>query len=235
MIHRRIKLGLQLALGAGFALELYEAQWMNATLVLFILFVTFLPNILARGLDLFVPPELELLTIGFVFASVFLGETRDYYGRFWWWDILLHATSGGLLGAAGFLLVYVLNETPRIDLHMRSRFLALFALCFAVTIGTVWEIFEFGVDRVFGTTMQKPTSGDATGLVDTMEDLIVDALGASVVVLLGYRSARRGADSLVSRAINRFVEANPRLFPGASQHRGSRMAAAIRSRFLDRS
>ena len=50
MIHRRIKLGLQLALVAGFALELYEGQWMNATLVLFILLVTFLPNLLARGL-----------------------------------------------------------------------------------------------------------------------------------------------------------------------------------------
>lgn len=235
MIHRRIRLGLRLALGIGFALEVYEAQWLNATLVLFILFVTFLPDLLARGLDLFVPPELELLTIGFVFASVFLGETRDYYGRFWWWDVLLHGTSGGLLGALGFLLVYILNETPRIDLRMRPRFLALFAFCFAVTIGTVWEIFEFGVDRLFGTTMQKPTFGDATGLFDTMEDLIVDTLGASGVVLLGYRSARRGAESLISRAIDRFVEANPRLFPEASPHRGSRMAAAIRSRFLERS
>ena len=235
MIHRRIKLGLQLALGAGFALELYEAQWMNATLVLLILLVTFLPSILSRGLDLFVPPELELLTIGFVFASVFLGETRDYYGRFWWWDVLLHATSGGLLGALGFLLVYVLNETPRIELRMRPRFLAFFALCFAVAIGTAWEIFEFGVDRLFGTTMQKPTSGDATGLVDTMEDLIVDTIGASVVVLLGYRSAGQGSESLVSRTIDRFVEANPRLFPQASHHRSSRMATMIRSRFLDRS
>lgn len=235
MIHYRVKLGLQLALAAGFALELYEAQWMNATLVLFILIVTFIPNLLARGLDLFVPPELELMTIGFVFASVFLGETRDYYGRFWWWDVLLHGTSGGLLGALGFLLVYVLNETPRIDLRMRPRFLAVFAFCFAVTMGTAWEVFEFGVDRVFGTTMQKPTAGDATGLVDTMEDLIVDAIGASVVVLFGHRSARRGADSLISRSIDRFVEANPRLFPEARPQRRSKMAAVIRSRFLDRS
>jgi hypothetical protein len=194
-------------------IELYEAQWMNAALVLFILIVTLLPSFLARGLDLFVPPELELMTIGFVFASVFLGETRDYYGRFWWWDLLLHGTSGGLLGVLGFLLVYVLNATPRIELRMRPRFLALFAFCFAVTTGTAWEIFEFGVDRIFGTTMQKPTYGDASGLMDTMEDLIVDAIGAAIVVLLGYRSARRGADSLVSRWIQRFVAANPKLFP----------------------
>lgn len=107
MLHRRIKLGLQVILAVGLVVEIYEAQWLNAALVLFIVVVTFLPSFLARGLDLFVPPELELMTIGFVFAAVFLGETRDYYGRFWWWDILLHATSGGLLGVLGFLLVRV--------------------------------------------------------------------------------------------------------------------------------
>jgi hypothetical protein len=230
MFHRRIKLALQLALSIGLAVELYEAQWMNAALVLGILIVTFLPRRLARGLELAIPPQMELMAIGFVFASVFLGETRDFYGRFWWWDVLLHATSGGLLGALGFLLVYVLNETPRIDLRMRPRFLALFAFCFAVTVGTAWEIFEFGVDRLFGTTMQKPTTGDATGLFDTMEDLIVDAIGAGVVVVLGYRSVKRGADSWTARIIDRFVAANPKLFPERSMRSRTGIGAAIRSR-----
>lgn len=230
MIHHRIKLGLQLTLLLGLAVELYETQWMNAALVLGILIVTLLPRLLARGLELSVPPQLELMAIGFVFASVFLGETRDFYGRFWWWDSLLHATSGGLLGALGFLLVYVLNETPRIELRMRPRFLAFFAFCFAVSIGAAWEIFEFGVDRLFGTTMQKPTAGDPSGLTDTMEDLIVDAIGAAVVVFLGYRSAKRGADSWTAQVIDRFVAANPRLFPERSRRARTGIGAAMRSR-----
>ena len=226
MLHRRIKIGLQSVLALGLVIEIHEALWMNAALVFFILIVTFLPNMLARGLDLFVPPELELMTIGFVFASVFLGETRDYYGRFWWWDILLHATSGGLLGVLGFLLVYILNATPRVELSMRPRFLAFFAFCFAVTAGTAWEIFEFGTDRAFGTTMQKPTASDSTGLVDTMEDLIVGTIGASIAVAFGYRSVKRGADSLISRVIQRFVEANPRLFPKVSRRRRAQIEAS---------
>lgn len=230
MIHHRIKLGLQLALLLGLAVELYEMQWMNAALVFGILVVTFLPRLLARGLELAVPPQMELLAIGFVFASVFLGETRDFYGRFWWWDLLLHATSGGLLGALGFLLVYVLNETPRVELHMRPRFLAFFAFCFAVAIGTAWEIFEFGVDRLFETTMQKPTANDPSGLTDTMEDLIVDAIGAGVVVVLGYRSAKRGADSLTARVIDRFVAANPRWFPERSRRGRRGIGAGIGAR-----
>ncbi len=230
MLHHRIKLGLQLALLLGLAVELYEMQWMNAALVLGILVVTILPRLLARGLELAVPPQMELLAIGFVFASVFLGETRDFYGRFWWWDLLLHATSGGLLGALGFLLVYVLNETPRVELHMRPRFLAFFAFCFAVAIGAAWEIFEFGVDRLFGTTMQKPTASDPSGLTDTMEDLIVDAIGAGAVVVLGYRSAKRGAESWTARVIDRFVAANPRWFPERSRRGRRGIGAAIGAR-----
>ena len=61
--------------------------------------------------------------------------------------------------------------------------------------------------------MQKPTVGDSTGLVDTMEDLLVDSIGAAIVVLVGYRSAKRGPASRVSKTIHRFVVANPRFFP----------------------
>jgi hypothetical protein len=97
-----------------------------------------------------------------------------------------------------------------------------------VTIGTAWEIFEFGMDRVFGTTMQKPTLRDPSGLTDTMEDLIVDAIGAGIVVVLGHRSVRRGVDSWTARVIDRFVAANPRLFPERSRRR--RIGAGIRAR-----
>jgi len=57
-----------------------------------------------------IPPEFQVLAVGFVFASLFLGEIRSYYLRIWWWDIALHTSSGLLLGILGFLLIYVLNE-----------------------------------------------------------------------------------------------------------------------------
>jgi hypothetical protein len=71
----------------------------------------------------------------FVFASLFLGEVRSFYERIWWWDIALHTTSGLLLGILGFLLVYVLNENERVDVHMLPRFVAFFAFTFAVAWG----------------------------------------------------------------------------------------------------
>lgn len=103
-----------------------------------------------------IPTEFQILAIIFVFAALFLGEVRSFYARFWRWDIALHTSSGLLLGIVGFLLVDVLNEHERIDFHMHPRFVALFAFVFAVAVGALWEIFEFGMDRIIGTNMQKP-------------------------------------------------------------------------------
>ena len=84
--------------------------------------------------------------------------------------------------------------------------MAVFALAFSVAIGAVWEIFEFAMDSIFGLNMQK------SGLVDTMWDLIVDTLGATVIAAMGFGYLRTGKDSFLERWIARFVETNPRLF-----------------------
>jgi uncharacterized membrane protein YjdF len=148
-----------------------------------------------------------------VFASLFLGEVRDYYSRFWWWDTALHTLSGFLLGILGFLLVHVMNQMERIHIHLKPGFVAFFAFMFALGVGALWEIFEFTMDSVFGMNMQKPMLGDPSGLTDTMWDLIVDALGALIVSVLGWRYLNNPEqDSFLERWITGFIERNPRFF-----------------------
>jgi uncharacterized membrane protein YjdF len=212
LAHQYLAFLLQLIVAIGIGLEMAKGVWGNAAIASGILLLTFLPAILARRLDVHIPPEFEVLTIAFVFAALFLGEIQDYYNRFWWWDIALHATSGLLLGVLGFLLVYVLNETPQVDLHMRPGFVAFFALCFAIAIGTLWEIYEFAMDQLFGLSMQTPMLGDPSGLTDTMFDLMVDTLGALIISLAGYFYMASGNESPIDRGIQRFIERNPRLF-----------------------
>lgn len=211
-IHHKITVVLQLIMVIGLALSIYEQQWLNAGAICGILLLTALPTLVFRRWKVFVPPELELLAIAFIFAALFLGETRGYYGRFWWWDIALHTTSGVLLGIFGFLLVYVLNGIPRLDLHMRPGFVAFFAFCFALAIGALWEIFEFAMDQLAGMSMQKPFLGDPSGLTDTMWDLIVDALGALAIAISGYLYLKRGMASPIERWTRQFVAGNPRMF-----------------------
>jgi uncharacterized membrane protein YjdF len=95
---------------------------------------------------------------------------------------------------------------------MRPGFVAFFAFCFALSVGTIWEMFEFAMDQLFGMNMQKPMLGDPSGLTDTMFDLIVDALGALFVSAGGYVYMVRGNESIIDRGIQRFIERNPRLF-----------------------
>jgi uncharacterized membrane protein YjdF len=210
--HRKIALALQMIMLIGLALSIYERQWLNAGVIIGILLLTALPMLIFRRWEIFIPPELELLTIAFIFAALFLGETRGYYGRFWWWDIALHTTSGMLLGIFGFLLVYVLNGIPRLDLHMRPGFVAFFAFCFALAVGVLWEIFEFAMDALLGLDMQKPFLGDPSGLTDTMWDLIVDALGALTIAQTGYLNMKRGVPSPIERLTWQFIAGNPRMF-----------------------
>lgn len=212
----RIRFGVVLILQSIMAVELIallaQGSWASSTWLLAIMTITSAPIWLGDRLPVRIPPEYELLAILFVFASLFLGEFRSYYERFWWWDVALHTTSGLLLGLLGFLLVYALNQDKRIDMHMQAGFVALFAFTFAVTVGTLWEILEFAADQLFGMRMQKPMSGDPSGLTDTMWDLIVDALGAAAVSGFGWWHMKRNERSFIEAWTDRFIQKNPRLF-----------------------
>lgn len=213
LIHRRLTFVLQAILVVEVVVAVWEQHWLAAVITIGIIVVTLGPFFLAKLFRVFIPPEFVLLAIAFVFASLFLGEVHGYYSRFWWWDIALHSGSGFSLGIIGFLLVYVLNETEDIGVHMKPGFVAFFAFLFAVGMGALWEIFEFSMDSFFGTNMQKEMLGDSSGLTDTMWDLIVDTLGALVITVLGYgyiKTARN--ESFLERWIHAFIKSNPRLF-----------------------
>ncbi|RSV14837.1 hypothetical protein CA236_15600 [Sphingomonas sp. ABOLG] len=203
---------LQLVLAGEFVFLVLDRQWLHVFLVAAITAMMLLPVLLGRRLSVTIPSEIQILAILFIFATLFLGEVRDYYERFWWWDLALHATAGLLLGLLGFMIVYMLNEDRQVDMHMRPSFLALFAFCFSLAIGAVWEVFEFAMDQIFGMTMQKPMLGDASGLTDTMWDLIVDAVGAAIISLAGWRYLSRARTSYVDSWARRFIERNPQIF-----------------------
>jgi uncharacterized membrane protein YjdF len=213
MMHRRLTFALQAILVVGFIAEVWAKQWFNAVITSGIILITFIPLFLEKKFRVFIPPEFVLLSITFVFASLFLGEIHGYYDHYWWWDIALHTGSGFLLGIIGFLLVHVLNETEDTGVHIKPGFVAFFAFLFAIGMGALWEIFEFGMDSFFGMNMQKEMLNDPSGLTDTMWDLIVDTLGALVIAVLGYgyiKTARN--ESFLERWIHAFIKSNPRLF-----------------------
>jgi hypothetical protein len=208
--HLLILAALLLVMGVQLVLLLVREDWLDAFLVAAIMALMLAPVLFRLPLE--IPSEIQIVAVLFAFATLFLGEVRDYYQRFWWWDASLHTTSGLLLGMLGFMFVYMLNEDRHVDLHMRPSFVALFAFFFAVGIGAIWEIFEFGMDRYAGTDMQPATAGDPSGLTDTIQDLIVDTVGAAIVSLAGWRYLAKARTARVDNWASRFIRRNPQLF-----------------------
>ncbi len=198
---------LQAILFFGICYSLFRKEYLHAILIAGILFLTYLPFIFRTKFHLYLPMEIEAATIIFIFLSFFLGDFQGYYYRFWWWDIMLHLSSGFLLGIVGFMLIYMLNQEKHIRLKMAPSFVALFSFAFALAIGAVWEIVEFILDRSLGLNMQK------SGLVDTMFDLIVDAVGALVVSAIGFLYMKyRTRSYIFDSIIQRLIEKNPHHF-----------------------
>lgn len=203
-IYHLLILIIRAILLVAFAFSIYEKRWTLLFMISLNFIITFLPRFLERRYKINIPIEFEILILLFVFASLFLGEVRGYYAIYWWWDIILHIGSAVALGFFGFIALYVMYKGDKIN--ARPLTIALFSFCFAIAVGAVWEIYEFGMDQLFGFTMQK------SGLVDTMWDLIVNALGALFASALGYIYLKRGEAFFIDKIIKRFVRDNPSLF-----------------------
>ena len=218
----RLQLGaawfLQLAILGVLIGSLIESQWLVAFTAAAVLALTFLPAVIERQLSVQLPVEFTLVNTVFLYAAFGLGEVRQFYARYWWWDLLLHSFSALVMGLIGFLLVYVFYSTHRI--RMAPGYVALFSFGFAVTLGTLWEIFEFIMDFSFGFNMQK------SGLVDTMTDLMVDAAGGLVAAWLGYHYVKDGDSHIADRLVRRLLAKNPGRFPAPAEARGETAARA---------
>jgi len=164
----------------AFALFLFSGNWVDAINTALIFLLMSMPTILKHKFGLYLPAELEVAIVSFVFLTLFLGSLRDFYERFPLWDGFLHFQSGLLLGIFGFVLVYMFSERKTKKLELSPGFISFFSVIFSMAVSVVWEIYEYAVDNIFGYNTQE------SGLPDTMGDLIVNASGALFVGIIAY-------------------------------------------------
>ncbi|HNX01407.1 MAG TPA: hypothetical protein PLE74_11190 [Candidatus Cloacimonadota bacterium] len=218
-IMRMIFIGLSaMAVVYNLWAQSWETFWSAViTLILFIL-----PTIMANRSNIRIPPPFQIIIMLFIFASMYLGEIHSYFYRFRWWDSMLHTNSAIMLGYIGFLLIDALNNDSRMHIRLSPFFMALFSFCFAIMIGTLWEIFEYSADALLGTNMQKARNLELVygifdtrlGVIDTMQDLMVDAIGALFVSIVGFvhLKFRKPDDSTFWKLHQQFISENPELF-----------------------
>lgn len=121
------------------------------------LFLMILPSVFSRRLQIELPSTLEIIILLFIFAAEILGEINSFYIRVPNWDTMLHTLNGFLCAAIGFALVDMLNRNERFSFKLSPVYLAIVAFCFSMTVGVLWEFFEYTGDTFLGFDMQKDT------------------------------------------------------------------------------
>jgi hypothetical protein len=180
------------------------SRWSLAFVSFATLALSLLPPLLAARWSLTLPLPVLIFTTLFFFASIFLGEAFDFYERLWWWDLALHGSSALGFGLTGFLFVFMLFEGDRFAAPPSA--IAFITFCVAMTVGAIWEVFEYAMDLSFGLSMQK------SGLDDTMGDLIVNALGGFIASLTGYVYLLRNSAGMLGQGLSQFIRLNQRLY-----------------------
>ena len=222
-------------------LQIFNRNYENVFLCVLTLVLLLIPSLIQINLKIELPTALEITILVFIFAAEILGEIQSYYIKFPFWDTVLHTINGFLMAAIGFALVDILNRSKKFSIQLSPVFLAIVAFCFSMTIGVIWEFFEYGMDQFFGLDMQKdtviqgfssvlldPTKSnipvpvqDITevlvngrdlglggyldiGLIDTMNDLFVNFVGAVLFSIIGYFYVKsRGKGKFARRFIPR--------------------------------
>ncbi|HIW83540.1 MAG TPA: hypothetical protein H9873_04375 [Candidatus Dorea gallistercoris] len=222
-------------------LQIFNRNFENVFLCLLTLVLLVMPSLIQVNLKIELPTVLEIIILLFIFAAEILGEIQAYYEKVPVWDTALHTMNGFLMAAIGFALVDILNRNKKFSIQLSPVFLAIVAFCFSMTIGVIWEFFEFGMDRLFHLDMQKDTiiheiysvaldptmtnqvvgirgiedvliNGSSlglggyldVGLYDTMEDMMVNFVGALVFSVIGYFYVKnRGKGTFARRFIPR--------------------------------
>ena len=196
-------------------LAVFSQRWSVVFVSVTALSLTILPAFFIQRFMVRLPMSFLGAISIFVFATLFLGEVFDFYEKYWWWDVLLHGGSAMGFGVIGFLFVFFLFEGDKYAAPPIA--VAFVSFCFAITIGAMWEIFEFLMDQIFGLNMQK------SGIVDTMWDLIVDTIGASIGASAGFFWLKGRQVGGLGGMIEEFVSLNKRLFSkiGAQRRAGT--------------
>ena len=169
---------LRLIVVAILVSSILRGEYENAAICLLVLFLFLLPLFVQRNFGIELPGTLEIIILVFIFASEILGELGCFFINVPNWDSILHTTTGFLCAAFGVALIDILNRNDKIKFQLSPIYVALVAFCFSMTVGVLWEFFEFGMDRLFQMDMQKDT------VVNSITSVMLDPTNSNIPVTI---------------------------------------------------
>lgn len=150
---------------ATMVLRFLDGDYESTAICVLTLVLFTMPSIVERRLHIDLPDTLEIVILLFIFAAEILGEIQEFYVLVPHWDTILHTLNGFLFAAIGFCMVNVLNANKNVAMSLSPFYVAVAAFCFSMTIGVLWEFFEWAMDTWFNMDMQKDTILNAVNSV----------------------------------------------------------------------
>lgn len=135
------------------------------------------PSLLEQGFKIHIPPLLEGTIYLFIFSAEILGELNHFYAAIPQWDTILHTLNGFLAAAVGFSMIDLLNRNSR-HFQLSPFYLVMVAFCFSMTIGVIWEFFEWSADHFLLMDMQKDS------LISSINSVYFDPNHSQKVILI---------------------------------------------------
>jgi len=167
-----LRLLVILAMVISFLSGNYENLFLcGLSLILFLV-----PAFIQSNFGIELPSTLEILILLFIFAAEILGEMESFYIKYAFWDTMLHTINGFLCAAVGFALLDFINRNSKVKFKLSPVYLSIVAFCFSMTIGVLWEFFEFSCDLFLNIDMQKDT------VVNIINSVKLNPDGANKVV-----------------------------------------------------
>ena len=166
--------------------SLLRREYANVMMCLLTMALFMIPAFVEKNFKVHLTSFFESIVLLFIFSAEILGEINSYYERVPHWDTVLHTVNGFLFAAFGFALLDMIKRDSHIKFKLSPLYLALVAFCFSMTIGVLWEFYEFGADALFGTDMQKDTyiTGFSTVTLDeTKSNIAIPVRGIEEVVV----------------------------------------------------
>ena len=171
---------LRLIVLAALVRAAMQGYWENVFICLLVLFLFLLPSLLEKRLGVSFPSGLQIVILIHIFACEILGELGCYYVRYPHWDTVTHTVWGFLCAAIGYALVDILNREDSTHFHLSPVFLAVVAFCFSMTIGVLWEFFEFAADQLLLLDMQKDT------VITRFSSVLLDATSSNIPIQVNH-------------------------------------------------
>jgi len=178
----KIEIVLTVLVVASIVRQMFLGNYHNMFLGILALFLFMIPQMVDKKLGVTVPVGLESVILIFIFSAEILGEVNAFYVKIPIWDSILHTTNGFLMAAIGFALIDMFNRSEKFSVKMSPFFVAFVAFCFSMTIGVLWEFFEFGMDWFFQTDMQKDW------IVSAINSVKLDPTGGNTPVHLAVKT-----------------------------------------------